>query len=218
MEEQTVWQTRAAAWELLALSLRYPELLLAEVVASGEWAEAARELVEACGGEWIEACASELEVYRGAEPEALLHALRTEATRLFIGAPMPAVSPYEGVFRAQCNGRRALLYVNEHAMAVERFMKACGLGHPEGKNDPIDHVATECEFLQYLAALEAGIAEPAGAVAPADFPGGSARAAHESFMEQHARAWMPAFAEAAAQAAREPFFKAAACVLEQIAH
>lgn len=217
MEEQTVWQTRAAAWELLALSLRYPELLLAEVVASGEWAEAAHELVTACGVELPETCTRALEEYRGAEPDALLHVLRTEATRLFIGAPMPAVSPYEGVFRAQCNGKRALLYVNEHAMAVERFMKACGLGHPEGKNDPIDHVATECEFLQYLAALEAGIAEPAGVVAPADFPGGSARAAYESFMQEHVRTWMPAFAEAVLRASREPFFKAAAFVLEQIA-
>ena len=43
------WQARAATWELLALSFRYPGPELAGVVASGEWAEAAEELAAALG-------------------------------------------------------------------------------------------------------------------------------------------------------------------------
>lgn len=35
------WQARAALCELLALSFRYPDSVLAEVVCNGEWADAA---------------------------------------------------------------------------------------------------------------------------------------------------------------------------------
>ena len=43
------WGVRAAAWELAALSFRYPGAELAGAVASGEWAEAAREIAGALG-------------------------------------------------------------------------------------------------------------------------------------------------------------------------
>lgn len=43
MNEQTR-HVRATTWELLALSLRYPDETLADAVASGEWSEAATEL------------------------------------------------------------------------------------------------------------------------------------------------------------------------------
>ncbi len=92
--------------------------------------------------------------------DALLGALRPEATRLFVGAPAPAVSPYEGVWRAADDGVQALLFVNPHSMEVERFMRACGLGRPEGTNEPLDHVATECELLEHLALRAAGAVPP----------------------------------------------------------
>ena len=44
-----LWQTRAAAWELAALSLRYPGSELAEAAAGGEWDEAAGEILAALG-------------------------------------------------------------------------------------------------------------------------------------------------------------------------
>lgn len=43
------WATRATAWELAALSFRYPGPELEGAVASGEWAEAAREIAGALG-------------------------------------------------------------------------------------------------------------------------------------------------------------------------
>ena len=30
-------------------------------------------------------------------------------------------------------------------------MAACGMGRPEGTNEPLDHIASELEFLEYLA-------------------------------------------------------------------
>ena len=46
---EAVWRVRAAAWELAALSFRYPGAELEDAVASGEWAEAAREIALALG-------------------------------------------------------------------------------------------------------------------------------------------------------------------------
>lgn len=201
------WQARAAACELLALSFRYPkDRVLVDAVTSGEWNEAACEIAEVLGLEWPEgadggvcvagagadadAGGAGLVAGRGVagvagaaglaplDPAELQHELRAEATRLFIGAPEPAVSPYEGVWRAADDGVQALLFVNPHSMEVERFCKACGLGRPEGANEPLDAVWTELELLEYLAlraAADAGELEGAGGpreAAAADAPGG----------------------------------------------
>ena len=184
---------------------------LAEAVASGEWAEAAEELAAVLG----------LEVRGGREEEgpgcsssdALLGALRPEATRLFVGAPEPACSPYEGVWAAEADGVQPLLFVNPRSMEVERFMRSCGLGRPEGTNEPLDHVATECELLERLALRAAGAPASEGAPDGAGLPGGSPAAAYGRFLSGHAQAWMPAFAERLAAEARHPFYRAAAAYL-----
>ena len=155
------WAARAAAWELAALTFRYPEAQLAEAVASGEWAEAAEELADALGVGLPETFAADARANLGEDPAALRLALRAEATHLFVGAPRPAVSPYEGVWRAVDDGVQALLFVNPHSMAVEEYCKKCGMGRPEGTNEPLDHAATEAELLWYLAALAAGVVEVA---------------------------------------------------------
>ncbi|MVM54184.1 molecular chaperone [Gordonibacter urolithinfaciens] len=197
------WATRATAWELAALSFRYPGPELEGAVASGEWAEAAREIAGALG----------LALPEGFGAGASAEGLRPEATRLFVGAPEPAVSPYEGVWRAADDGVQALLFVNPHSMEVERFMRGCGLGRPEGTNEPLDHVATECELMEHLALRAAGAEPPGGAPAGADLPGGSPEAAYGAFLEGHARTWMPRFAERVAAETRAPFYRDAATFL-----
>ena len=197
MTVDELWQARAAAWELAALSLRYPGSELAGAAAGGEWDEAAGEiLAEAAAG-----------------TDALLRALRPEATRLFVGAPEPACSPYEGVWAAEADGVQPLLFVNPRSMEVERFMRSCGLGRPEGTNEPLDHVATECELLERLALRAAGAPASEGAPDGAGLPGGSPAAAYGRFLSGHAQAWMPAFAERLAAEARHPFYRAAAAYL-----
>lgn len=229
MNDEAIWQTRATAWELAAFSFRYPDAELARAVASGEWAEAAAEVAAALGAETPEEAveASGVEDVEPKDPgcgegvsdrsaEALLHDLRVEATRLFVGAPEPAVSPYEGVWRAADDGVQPLLFVNPHSMAVERFMRACGLGRPEGTNDPLDHVATECELLEHLALRAAGAERPKGAPSDADLPGGSPAAAYDEFLQEHALIWLPRFASRVAEEAREPFYRDAAAYLGAI--
>ena len=239
-----MWQARAAMCELLALSFRYPEdKVLAEAIASGEWGEAADEIAAALGLAWSSAAApGAAEAAALADPADIQKELRPEATRLFVGAPQAACSPYEGVWRATAEGVQPLLFVNPHSMAVERFCKACGLGRPEGTNEPLDAVWTELELLEYLAlraaadAAEAeGIAgdaavedvvededaleefedagEPGEVVASADLPGGSPEAAWDEFMADHAKVWMPQFAAAVQEESRVPFYATAANLL-----
>ena len=205
------WGVRAAAWELAALSFRYPGAELAGAVASGEWAEAAREIAGALGLALPEGLGEGLSGRSG--PGDVLHALRPEATRLFVGAPEPACPPYEGVWAAEADGVQPLLFVNPRSMEVERFMRSCGLGRPEGTNEPLDHVATECELLERLALRAAGAPASEGAPDGAGLPGGSPAAAYETFLSGHAQAWMPAFAERLAAEARHPFYRAAAAYL-----
>ncbi|QOS67511.1 molecular chaperone TorD family protein [Eggerthella guodeyinii] len=201
----------AAACELLALSFRYPTPELVAVVSSGEWAEAAREIATALGlalpAGWdagADACA-------GSDPETLLHVLRVETTRLFVGAPEPVVSPYEGVWRAADDGVQPLLFVNPHSMDVERFMRSCGIGRIEGTNEPLDHVATELEFVQWLSVVARdGVPAPGGVEAP---DGGWAGAA-DRFLSEHVQTWMPRFARKAVAESREPFYRSAAMLLE----
>lgn len=224
------WQARAALCELLALSFRYPDSVLADVVASGEWNDAAEEIASIVGVEWGASDVYDANESDVVDPEELLHKLRAEATHLFIGSPEPVASPYEGVWRAADDGVDALLFVNPHSMEVERFCKACGLGRPEGTNEPLDHVATELELLEYLAARAAVDAAGEGKddsaadtdvdtesimVASADLPGGSAEAAFDLFMISHVQLWMPKFAVKVQEESRIPFFETAAKLLEQ---
>ena len=64
---------------------------------------------------------------------------------------------HEVVVTVTDDGVQALLFVNPHSMEVERFMRGCGLGRPEGANEPLDHVATECELLEHLALRAVGV-------------------------------------------------------------
>lgn len=212
--EKKAWAVRAAMCELLAFSLRYPTSELGEAVVAGEWADAAEEVAVALELSLPEGFAADARADAGSGVDAALPAMRAEATRLFVGAPEPAVSPYEGVWRAADDGVQALLFVNPHSMVVERFCRACGLGRPEGTNEPLDHVATELELLQHLVSLEAGIVQPSSdGPALSELPGGSAAAAYEQFLEEHAIAWMPRFADAVAEKTSLPFYRAVASLL-----
>lgn len=209
------WALRATTCELLAFSLRYPNSDVMDVLLSGDWAGAVVEVGEALGLSAADlACPDFAAESESAGEGVVLRALRVEATRLFVGERTPAVSPYEGVWRANKDGVQPLLFVNPHSMAVERFCKACGLGQPEGTNEPLDHVATELELLQYLASLEAGLVVPfENGVAAEDLPGGSAGAAYNQFWADHVQKWMPDFAAVLEADTRQAYYRTVAKLL-----
>ncbi|MEI3309803.1 MAG: molecular chaperone TorD family protein [Eggerthella lenta] len=112
-------------------------------------------------------------------------------------------------------GRRgAAAFVREPPLHGGRALHALlRPGRPEGTNEPLDHVATECELLERLALRAAGAPASEGAPDGAGLPGGSPEAAYERFLSGHAQAWMPAFAERLASESRHPFYRAAAAYL-----
>lgn len=207
--DKNAFTIQAAAWELLALSFRYPDTVLVDAVASGEWSEAAHEVADALGIALPQGWGKELGGYVGADEQTLLHSLRAEATRLFVGSPEPVCTPYEGVWRAADDGVQALLLVNPHSMEVERFMRACGLGQPKGTNEPLDHIATECELMEYLTLVEAGLAAASTSVEmPED--------AYGQFFSEHLSTWAGRFADKVTKETREAFFVAAAQLLAAV--
>lgn len=210
MENGTsIWSVRAALFELLSLSFRYPEdEELPRAVASGEWDAAAREIAEALGLEWPSVPGGEA-AWHG-EFSELHAALRVESTRLFVGAPEPEVSPYEGVWRSRTDGVQPLAFVNPYSMAVERFVGKCGFGQPDGMNEPLDSVWAELEFLQTVCMIEYGALEAPSCAQPTD---DDWAATYRMFLEQHALAWMPHFAEEVKSKSRVPFYRAAADLL-----
>lgn len=207
-------QALPTAWELAVLSFAYPTDELAQALLDGQWGEAAAEIAGQVGfalpdnfGAFEDDAADK---YGTADD--LRHALSVEATKLFIGTVNPEVTPYEGIWYANEKDIQALLYVNPKAMAVERFMKACGLGRPEGTNEPLDHVATECELMEFLA-LRAFAPEALGdedVIAEEKMPGGSAQAAYTEFFNEHVVTWVPTFCEAVKEKARIAFYRDAA--------
>ena len=209
-ENDVNWKTLAALFELLSISFRYPDWELIDALVSGEYGAALCEISEDLGLCFSDEMIGKLSIYRQTDSETLFHSLRVEATRLFIGAPKPMVSPYEGVWRSKASGDLALLFVNPFSVDVEAFYKTYGLGQPEGKNEPLDHVSTELEFLQYLSMLEAGMLET-------DCDGEdinkSWSAVLKRFMEEHVLTWMPRFADATVSEAREAFYDVTATIL-----
>lgn len=136
------------------------------------------------------------------------HELRTEATRLFIvGAPYPAVSPYEGVRAANAVGAQAPLFVNRQAMDVERFMAACGVKVERRNQVAPDHIAIELEFMAYLAAR--------AAQGETMTNGRSAAETFRQFSVDHA-AWMLEFAAALHEGTRLDYYRAVADEIDQL--
>ncbi len=212
MSERT-WGANAVAYELMAITFRYPESTLVEALVSGEYLESLKEVSEVLGIELSQGELDALTQYHGLDTTETLHKLRIEATRLFVGSPNPAISPFEGIWRAKDDGVEPLLFVNPHSMAVERLYRSCGLGQSEGKNEPLDHVATELEFLQYISMLAAEMIEPEAGVS---VPEGGWAAVHDNFLEEHFKVWVPRFADKVAEESCEPFYKTMGAILQKL--
>lgn len=210
---ERAWGAQAMAYELMAITFRYPESTLVDALVSGEYVDSLKEVSEVLGMTLANSESDALVSYHGTDAQTILRTLRVEATRLFVGSPDPVVSPYEGVWRAIDDGVQPLLFVNPHSMAVERLYRSYGLGQPEGKNEPLDHVATELEFLQYISMLAAEMIEPEAGISE---PEAGWASVHDSFLEEHFNVWVPRFAAKVVEETREPFYKAVGALLQKL--
>lgn len=211
MGDSAYWMNKAALYEILALAFKYVSKDSAAVLVSGEYAEALQEVGAANGIDPAllrEQC-ERLGAYAGQDEALVLHELRKEHTRLFIGPKNPAVIPYAGMWDSVRRGKQALFMVGPESMAIERVMRRCGIGQPEGTNEPLDHIASLLEFLYYLCLVKAGAVAPAAhaSVREADC---------EEFFNEHFRAFAHAFARGVLENTEEPLLTCAARVLLQL--
>jgi TorA maturation chaperone TorD len=206
--QQQAWINKAALYELCAHAFLLTTKELTDALVSGEYAEALVEIgqANALDNAILKETAGEIDRYRGRDSDELFHELRTEYTHLYVGAPEPAVPPFAGVWWAREVGVEPLLFVNKESMAVERFMRSCGIGQPEGTNEPLDHVGSELEFLQYLCLLRAEAVKAPEAVETPE-------RAYEDFYATHFSDWIRKFAHATDEASRVSFYRSVARVL-----
>jgi len=205
------WLNKAALCEALALGLRLPTPELAGALASGEFSDALVELGEANGLDSAAyLCVGDaLKPYAGQDADALFHALRIDYTRLFVGSPQPVASPFAGVWHAAAQGVEPLLFVNRRSMDVERYLRKYGVGQAEGTNEPLDHIATMLEFLQYLALVNAqAVLPPEGVDIPED--------AFRGFIEAYLVDWVGEFAQALSTSTGEPLYQTMAQFLQAV--
>lgn len=205
------WHALAALSELLALSFVRPECVLAEALSSGEYYESMCEITTLANIDISNEALAILENYIDRDPDELFHALRREATFLFVSTPDTVVSPYESMWCSGEDGAEPLLVINPHAMKVERFIKSCNVNPVTSSREPVDTISTELEFLAYLASMSAGAIERQEDVAS---PEQHWELSYRRFMQEHALLWMPLFADAVQKETREPFFRAAAELLK----
>ena len=204
-------ESKAALYELLAKSFLFTSREVADALVSGDYGEALAELVAANGlpASEGERAAGELDRYRGRDGDEVLHALRREYTRLYIGTRGPLIAPFAGTWDALEKGRKPLLFVGKESMEIERCMRRCGIAHAGKSNDPLDHIGSMLEFLMHLCTLEAGLVDP-----PANLH--VPESAYRDFYGGHFIGFAHAFGEKTMEESREGFFKAAGLVLRAL--
>lgn len=208
MSNTTQWMNKAAQYELLALAFAYPSEETTHALVSGEYAEAFEEigaLTDASPG-YLADWAKALRAYAGLDRNEVLHRLRREYTRLFIGQGKTLISPYAGVWDALERGKEPILMIGAESMEIERFMRRCGIGQPEGTNEPLDHIASLLEFLYFLCLVKADAVKPANHADVRDDD-------YQAFFDDHFEVFSRAFANAVLENAKEPFFVSSARML-----
>jgi TorA maturation chaperone TorD len=208
---QKSWTHKAALYEILTLAFLYPGDSLIESLISGEYGEALHEILELnkIENSECEVAVQGLSVYVNGQYRELAHILRTEYTRLFIGSPKPTVSPFAGIWYAEERGIDPLLFINGESMAIERFMRSNGVGHPTGTNEPLDHIASQLEFLQYLCLVQGGAVSVSDGIKISPY-------AYEQFLTEHFSSFAKHFAEKTWAEADEALYRTAAAVLAAI--
>ncbi len=186
-------------FRLLSVAFKPPTSDLANVVVSGELSKAMTDTWRTLGldGEKAAAFTGVLDGYRGDDAEDVLHELRREHTRLFLGNP-PLVENSEGPWRKKAEGKIGVdLMVNSYSLEIQEFMRQCGAVKAKGRNDCIDYIEVECEFAAMLAEQPQYLADLGKD--PLDLL--------DSFMDEHMEKWVPGFCVEVAEKTRLPYYR-----------
>ena len=115
-----------------------------------------------------------------------LDELRVEYTRLLVGPGEEQVPPYESVFRDVESGQERGQVLGASTRDVLEWYESHGLTPEDG--DMPDHIATELEFLAYLA--ESG-----------------EREATDEFLAAHPHEWVGQFLDAVSTETTHPYYE-----------
>lgn len=119
-----------------------------------------------------------------------------EFNRLFVGPTPPPAPPYESVFFSE-----ERLVMQEQTVRVRQIYRSENLMAVSQGEIPDDFIGTELEFAAYL--LERAKEEISAGRASEGF---EYLNRCRTFMEEHPKRWLPAFAEAVRQNANHPVF------------
>ena len=209
--EQQRWMHRASAFELLSKSLLLPSHEIARAAVDGSFQDAVSEILKALGyGSEGRSAAGLLDEYTRMDEDEAFHRLRKQYTYLFVGERGPRITPYLGVRDAQVNGVKELLFLSNQTIAIESFMKERGVSRSldAGRaNNPIDHIGTVCEFMEYLCLVNARAikASDGFVVTESDF---------NEFYDSYFRAYAQWLSAELGDSARDCFYRVVSVVLE----
>jgi TorA maturation chaperone TorD len=148
-----------------------------------------------------------LEALKGRSQEELQKELRVEHTRLFWGPPPHLIANSEGIWRSiQAGNKRPPAIINQYSLAVQEFMKDCGVVPQPKYNDCVDYIDDECDFMSYLAMTEAF---PEGVE-------GDPAARFEQFRTEHLMLWVPGFLDEVLEHATLATYKVLCAFLRQL--
>lgn len=187
-------------FRLLSVAFRPPTRGLAELVATGAIADDVRATWGALelDGASAEAFCAGLAGYAGRPADEVMHELRRENTRLFLGS-RPLVANSEGPWRKKAEGKEEVaLMVNSYSTEVADFMRYCGVVRADGYNDCVDYVENECDFAGLLSDGPAYLAER----------GMDAVELLERFVGEHMKLWVPGFCADVLAATECPYYRA----------
>lgn len=199
---------RAAGWGALALAFYEPTSDLVDALRSGQFVE---QLELATG--WLdqdrERFAPPLDRLRklsvgyvDTEPEALLHELKVEYARLFIGPERASVPPYESVYRDRDPASGRPIIMGPTTTSIGSLYRSFGLGPPDGHRDLPDHIGTELEFVYFLCRKEAEAWRSGDLDGAKNF-----RRAEGAFLKEHLSCWWSLFFERLASAAPHDLYR-----------
>jgi len=187
-------------FRLFSVAYQPPTRELAELVVNGALARDVCGVWEALelDAASCEAFGAGLAGYAGRDAEDVLHELRRENTRLFLGK-RPLVENSEGPWRKKKQGSEVVaLMVNSYSTEVADFMRYCGVVKAQGYNDCVDYIENECDFAGFLADQPAYLAEH----------GMDATELLERFIDEHMKLWVDGFCADVLAETECPYYRA----------
>jgi TorA maturation chaperone TorD len=140
----------------------------------------------------------------GAQPAALLPALREDHTALFIGLMQVDAPPWESVYLS-----RDHLLFDEQTVAVREFYARFGLQIPHIDREPDDHIGYELLFLAHLLEQASQALQGGDGAAAVRF-----MHAARTFFAAHPQQWVLLFIVRLEQRARTDYYRGLAYLLK----